>query len=253
MAIIKCPQCGKEVSDRTQKCPRCNTVLIEVQEKEKISVETVKTTAKENIINVALSTVFVFVAFIVCSFIAKLLASTFMGNYALEAIQLVDKITFSNKVLILILSTVFFCVLPLLFRQKPDIGYVSGIIITIILCIVCFCKHNSEVGNGLLELGRPDLYGIGTIYGKFNGFIIPLLHGALSFMGYEKETKQFVIRAIKALVVFFIIFGAGSFLLVAVVCMGTTGIALAQTLGSILIFVWAVVKSNEMKKLIKKA
>lgn len=252
MAIIKCPQCGKEVSNRTQMCPRCNTVLIEVEEKEKVSVEKVKTTAKENIINVALSTLLVFVAFMLCNIIAQPIAS-FMGNNAVEAIQLAHKLAFSSTILVLILSTVFFSVLPLLFRQKPDIGYISGIIITLILCIVCYCKHNSIIGNGLLELGRHDLYSMSAIYGKFNGFIVPLLHGAFSIMGYGKATKKFISSSVISLGAFLVIFGIGSFLSVSVLAMGITGIALIKTLGSILIFVFAVVKSDEMKRLIKKA
>lgn len=252
MAIIKCPQCGKEISDRTQTCPRCNEVLIKVEVKEKVSVETVKTTAKENIFNVALSTVFVFIAFLACYIIAHPIASTYMGDYAVEAIQFTHKLSFSSTILVLILSTAFFCLLPLLFRQKPDIGFASGILITLIMCMVCYCIHNSEVGKGLLELGRHDLYNISVIHGKFNGFNVPLLHGALSIWGYGKATKKFIINSVITLVVLFVIFGIGSYLSVSVFAMGMTGIALAQTFGSALIFVFVIMKSNEMKRLLKK-
>lgn len=38
MALIACPNCGKEVSDRAEKCPACGHVLIEPKEEEIIKV-----------------------------------------------------------------------------------------------------------------------------------------------------------------------------------------------------------------------
>lgn len=252
MAIIKCPQCGKEVSNRTQKCPRCNTILIEEEEKEKVSAKNIKTTIKENIINASLSMIFIFATLVVCQIIAQAIASVFLGQFAVEAIQLAHRLTYFCKFLVLMLSALFFSVLPLLFRQKPDIGYISGIIITIILCIICLYEHENTVGTMLLELGRPDLYSNSTLYGKCNGVIGPLLQGALSIMGYGNPTKKFIISSVKTLAVFFIFVGAGSFLLISVFAMGITGISLAQILGSVLVFAWSVVKSNEMKRLLNR-
>ena len=67
-----------------------------------------------------------------------------------------------------------------------------------------------------------------------------------SYMRYGYDSYHYFYRQA-------VFIGIGSFLSVSVLAMGITGIALIKTLGSILIFVFAVVKSDEMKRLIKKA
>ena len=49
MALIKCPTCGKEFSDRAQKCPQCGTSMEEVQRliKEQEEREAAEREAKE--------------------------------------------------------------------------------------------------------------------------------------------------------------------------------------------------------------
>lgn len=34
MALIQCPECGKEVSDKARKCPHCGYPLEELEKKE---------------------------------------------------------------------------------------------------------------------------------------------------------------------------------------------------------------------------
>lgn len=35
MALINCPECGKEISDTTDKCPHCGYPLMKIQNEEK--------------------------------------------------------------------------------------------------------------------------------------------------------------------------------------------------------------------------
>ena len=35
MALIQCPECGKEISDTTDKCPHCGYPLMKIQNEEK--------------------------------------------------------------------------------------------------------------------------------------------------------------------------------------------------------------------------
>ena len=52
MAIIKCPTCGKQITDRMEKCPHCNATLIEKKHEEQITKEVIKSSAKDSIVGV---------------------------------------------------------------------------------------------------------------------------------------------------------------------------------------------------------
>lgn len=45
MALIKCPECGAEVSDKAEKCPHCSYPIAQESEAEKI--QTIEMTSKK--------------------------------------------------------------------------------------------------------------------------------------------------------------------------------------------------------------
>lgn len=252
MAIIKCPQCGKEVSSRTEKCPYCNKVLIEVEKHESVSVETITQTAKENSINIIVSSVLVLLVFLIGNIITKLMVSTFLGSNGAEAIAYANKIGLSKIMIFTLIGVVFYCVLPLLFKQKPDIGFASGIIITILLCLICFAVQSGEIEKGLIEIGRPDLIAYSMSYAKFNGLFVFMLQGALAILSYGNKTKKFFVTAIILLVAYMIVYAVLGFVFVAVLQFGVFGFSLVQLIGGIAVFVIAIIKSNELKKMLHK-
>ena len=61
MAIISCPHCGKRISDRTEVCPNCNTVLIQKNDEIVVSKESILFDSKKSILGVVIATVEAFV------------------------------------------------------------------------------------------------------------------------------------------------------------------------------------------------
>lgn len=63
MAIVKCLNCGKQISDRSKKCPFCDAIFIGHQEKEKMSMKEEKIISKKNIIGSACAAIIFYVAY----------------------------------------------------------------------------------------------------------------------------------------------------------------------------------------------
>ena len=79
-----------------------------------------------------------------------------------------------------------------------------------------------------------------------------MLQGALSILSYGNKTKKFFITAIILLVTYMIVYTVLGFIFVTVLHFGVFGFSMVQLIGGIAVFVIAITKSNEMKKVLHK-
>ncbi len=70
MALIKCPDCGKEISDQTKACPNCGRPISANQEKQKQNA-TARPSAKTIIMVVGIIAAIIAMVFIYTNFIQK--------------------------------------------------------------------------------------------------------------------------------------------------------------------------------------
>jgi uncharacterized membrane protein YvbJ len=94
MALIKCPECGKEISDKAEQCPKCACPIDSQQGK----VETIELTGKKWKMQLILSAVLIILAVIsgVVSYIT--------GHYSIALVS----ITFIAIGLIWLLAVKFY-------------------------------------------------------------------------------------------------------------------------------------------------
>lgn len=79
MAIIKCPECGAEVSDKAEKCPKCAYPIIVVNSEEKI--QTVQLTRKKYKLLQLSSCLVLFISWFIIAFslLSKSVAGVIFG------------------------------------------------------------------------------------------------------------------------------------------------------------------------------
>ena len=244
MALIKCPSCGKEISSRVNECSFCGKVLIEAKPQEKVSV---KATMQENVLTGIFASVAAFVAFFICrSFVPALVSP--LGDYAATAAKQADEAGLLTIIMIMLVGMLFFCIMPILIKQKPAIGFVAVIIITAILCICCLCIYGGSVMGTISECMYNDM----KDYTQFYGAAVPMLQGAICIFSYEKGMKKSLLAAVVMLVVYVVIFALCAYLLMNVLYCGFFGISIAQIIGAAAIFIFAIIRSEGLKKLIKR-
>lgn len=174
MAIIKCPACGKQITDRMEKCPHCNTILIEKQNEEPITKESIKSSAKDSIIGVVSALVLTLVVEKVWSIITCIYAGKFMGSLALEAVSYAESVFDSKNLMLLIVDAVLFCVIGFIVQ--------NGAIM------------NSNVPPDVMMHVRYLSIGF--------GFAFPMVLGCLSISSYERKLKKGLLTQVILAVVF---------------------------------------------------
>lgn len=245
MAIIKCKSCGKQVSDRSEQCPFCKTVLIEHKTEEVISKEKIKGVLKETIIGCLVAAIISIFMYVVLGNVFSNIAATYMGENAGDAINFVTMSRFSSIILIAVIETIFLSILPVLFKAKPDIGYAVAAIVSILLCI--FFYFIQESADIEFPIGREDLANTCIFYLKFNAISLPLLQGSLSLSCYHKKIGKSLVLQMMMSVVYFVVTVGLVFLSVSVLAMGIAGIGLSQIVAGIVALVFALFLSGIKK------
>ena len=247
MAIIVCPNCGKKVTDRMEKCPHCHTVLIEQVEQPIITRETIKASAKDSIVGVAIATVLTIALVLIWSIIATIMAGKFMGNAAAMAVGGAKGVFLSENLIILIVGAVLFCVLSVLFNKKSGTQFVIGIIITILFCMIGFGVQNNEIMNANISPISID-YARSLSLGF--GFAFPMILGSLSIASYNRTLKKALIMQGVLSVGFIVLSVVLDVLVIAVFRMGTQGLSIANLISAIAVFGFALFPNKEFQHLI---
>lgn len=245
MAIIKCKNCGKQVSDRSEQCPFCKTVLIEHHTVEAVSNENIKGILKKTIIGCLIAAVISIFMYVALGTVLTSIANTYVGRNAGEAIEFVTMSRFSSIILITIIEIIFFIMLPVLFKAKSDIGYAVAAIVFVLLCIFFyFIQASADIE---FPIGREDLAVYCISYLKFSAISLPLLQGSLFLSGYHKKLGKSLMLQIIMSVVYFVVTIGLVFLSVSVLVMGIVGIGLSQTVAGIIVLVFTLFLSGIKK------
>lgn len=247
MAIIKCPTCGKQITDRMEKCPHCNTTLIEKKHEETITKESIKSSAKDSIIGVVFALVLTLAVEKIWSIIACIQAGKFIGMEVAEAVSYAESAFYSKNFVLLIVGAVLFCVLSILFKQKSATQFIGGIILTVLFCVIGFVMQsnavmNSNVPGDVLPWAKSLSLGF--------GFAFPMVLGSLSISSYEKSLKKSLLMQGLLGVVFIISSVLIGTLLLVVFVMGTNGVALGNLAAAIIVLILAVLKSKGFQQVI---
>ena len=247
MAIIKCPTCGKQITDRMEKCPHCNAVLFEKKHEEPITKEVIKSSAKDSIIGVVVALVLTLVVEKVWSIIACIQAGKFMGMVALEAVSYAESVFFSKNFALLIIGAVLFCVLSILFKQKSATQFIGGIILTILFCVIGFVMQSSAImKSNVPEDVLPWAKSLSIGF----GFAFPMVLGCLSISSYERTLKKSLLMQVLWGVVFIVSSVLIGTLFLVVLKFGTMGLALGNLASAIIILILAVLTNKGFQQVI---
>ena len=247
MAIIVCPNCGKKITDRMEKCPHCHAVLIEQVEQPIITKETIKASAKDSIVGVASATVITIVLVLIWSVIATIMAGRFMGMDAATAVSGARGVFLSENLIILIVGAVLFCVLSVLFNKKSGTQFVIGIIITLLFCMIGFGVQNKEIMNNNISPISID-YARSLSLGF--GFAFPMVLGALSIASYNRTLKKAMIMQGILAAIFIVLSVVLDLLVIAGFRMGTQGLSIANLISAVAVFGVALFSNKEFQQLI---
>ena len=247
MAIIVCPNCGKKVTDRMEKCPHCHAILIEQTEQPIITKETIKASAKDSIVGVASATVITIALVLIWSVIAIIMAGKFMGMETATAVSGARSVFLSENLIILIVGAVLFCVLSVLFNKKSGTQFIIGVIITLLFCMIGFGVQNKEIMNGNVP---PQCLMYAKSLSLGFGFAFPMVLGGLSIASYNRTLKKALIMQGILAAIFIVLSVVLDLLVIVVFRMGTQGLSIANLICAITVFGIALISNKEFQQLI---
>lgn len=247
MAIIKCPACGKQITDRMEKCPHCNAVLIEKKYEEPITKETIKSSAKTSIVGVAFALVLTFAVEKVWSVITCIYAGRFVGLFAADAVSYAEGVFYSENLVLLIAGAALFCVLSILFKQKSVTQFVGGIILTVLFCVIGFVMQNNAIMTSNIP---PNVIAYARSLSLGFGFAFPMVLGCLSIASYERTLKKSLLMQVILAVVFMVSSWLLGVLFLVVLRFGTNGLSLGNLIATIIVLVLAVLTNKGFQQLI---
>lgn len=247
MAIIKCPACGKQITDRMEKCPHCNAVLVERKHEESITKETIKSSAKAGIIGVVSALVLTFAVEKVWSVITCIYAGRFMGWVAADAVSYAEGVFYSENRVLLIVGAALFFVWSILFKQKSITQFVGGIILTVLFCVIGFVMQNNAIMTSNIP---PNVIAYAKSLSLGFGFSFPMVLGCLSIVSYERTLKKSLLMQVILGVVFMVSSWLLGVLFLVVLRFGTNGLSLGNLIAAIIVLVLAVLTNKGFQQLI---
>ena len=116
MAIIKCPSCGRQITDRMEKCPYCNAIL---KDDSKYNEDNIKVTLVDNIVGVVTALIFSFALFFLKQALENSLITPF-GDMPVIANSISKTLYFQKGFPILIIGAGLFCGVSKLLHKKSS-------------------------------------------------------------------------------------------------------------------------------------
>ena len=176
MAIIKCPNCGKEISDRSEKCIFCNAVLPPAAREILVPPEVKKQNIKAHMIRYILAAVSAFAVSYLIGVISAFILSMY-GENTKNMIMLIISGVLPKAFLFTILGAVLFSLFYLLLPEKPVIHHITQAASCILTTMLFWLILNDSAENP-----AQDVPVFCESYGLWYGLSFPLLQGALSFL-----------------------------------------------------------------------
>ena len=122
MAIIKCFNCGKQVTDRMEKCPQCNIVLLDNNLKKTAKIESTKVSLLSNIVGVVSALILTFCLSVPLNILTNNQMAAF-GDIALIARAISANLFFKwSGCIVLIIGATLFCMVSVFFHKKRYIS-----------------------------------------------------------------------------------------------------------------------------------
>lgn len=250
MAIIACPSCGKNITDRMKKCPHCGTALLTEKEPLPLTKEEVKTAAKDNLIGVLMATVLTLVVYWLWSHFASISLGKFYGEIAMVAMACAN--TIFNVVIfaLLVIEIVWLCLLPRLVNQTYQ--FFVYIISSVSFGVIGYIVQNFAFlhFSPLLVNGAAEVIEYGRYYSLGLGFAFPVLFGSLYLASHKRTVKKALFLQVGLSVGFLVLSVVLGLLMTVVFYMGIHGISMANLISAIVVFVLAVLTNNEFQRLI---
>lgn len=248
MALISCPHCGKRITDRTEVCPHCQTVLIQKNDTVIVSKASVLSDGKKNILAVAIATVEAFVFTRLIGTALGIICNYFMGEYGKRAFSDGSRAFQSNIYVILLVGLIIMFVLPMMLEKITKVKANTFVIaISVVLAFVFGISYASD--SSIIKLLQkanvsPEVMAVARIVPFFYAVSLPLYQGMFYLLNRKDNSKKgYFSQAIFA-VIALIITVIFAVVAVMILMMGTQGAAFAGALASLLMFIIASLRKK---------
>ena len=258
MAIISCPNCGKQITDRMEICPHCYTVLLKPKEASNMTKDTIKMVlkcggnfAKNRIILVLFATFFtILTCSIWCAFAIRLAIP--MGELARNSVDHAKSLFFYmpmpySTFKLLILEAALLCILPILLKEKATLQRVVGIAATVLFGIIgFFVQHHATL---TLRGITPEEMSYCLSLSLGFGSAFPMLLGSLLLLRSESKLKKSVAIQIGLCAIFIVLSVVLGYLMVNLLAMGMNSLSIGNLIAAVAVLVLAVLISGGFRHL----
>lgn len=255
MAIIKCPQCNKQISDRVKSCPHCGFVIIEETIDQKQDKEEVIYTNKQNFKFAGLAAIITILAIVLWQLISYFSVSVFIGSIAATALKTATIALLPQILLSVIFCAIVFSLFPNFFqkyiRTTNTVGQLITSFILSVLLIAVFSSSNvtSIAKINVDAVYIPIIFGYAQTCHCFFGLVVPLLLGGMYISNQVGVGRNQLVSA--SLV-------AATFLILVIICniitlilrlgLGVSGINISGIIATVMTFIATLVITNLKKK-----
>lgn len=248
MALISCPHCGKRITDRTEVCPHCQTVLIQKNDTVIVSKASVLSDGKKNILAAAIATVEALVFTRLIGVGLGIVCNSFMGESGKRAFAEGSKAFQSNMLVILFVGLIALCVLPTMLERIAKVKAQTFVIaVSVVLALIFGISYASpSVVTKLFQKANvaDEIMGYARIVPFYYAVTLPLYQGMFCLLNKNGNSKKGYIAqavfAVIALVITAILAVVGLMIL----CMGTLGAVFAGVIASLLMFIVASLRKK---------
>ncbi len=262
MAIIRCPHCGKSISDRAEKCQFCGQVLAKPEastaKAPPILAVVEQAAIKETVVSCCLVLGLTLLSLLLIRIIGTAIARAYLGESAANAVYASHAILRAPIMIGLLAGTVFMAVVPVLckriFRDKLCIIMIGAILACILYAV------GAGMIDGILKnvIPLPEFMwyaGFGTeIFAEMRGyttfwpFAISVLLTAITVAGYHRSLKTAAVLEAVLCAVHLVIWLIAACLLVAVFHIGLYGLSIAGVISAVITLAAALLAPSAIKK-----
>ena len=255
MALISCPNCGKRITDRTEICPHCNTVLIKKEDTPIVSKDSFISNGKKSILGLLIATVEAFIFTRLLAVFFGILCNVYMGETGKRAFTEGSRAFQSNIIIILIVGLIALCVSPLILEKITKVRAKAFIIgVSVVLALVFGISYlswstafkllaSARDANGYSIVGEMVIHDARYVL-FFYAAALPLYQGMFCLLNQSIANKKgYIQQAVFALIALALTLIL-SFIALSVLCMGTMGTAFAGVFAALIALIIVSVRKK---------
>lgn len=255
MALISCPHCGKRITDRTEVCPHCKTVLIQKNNESIISKESILSDGKKNVPSIAIATAEAFVLARLIGAVCGIICNVFMGENGKRAFSEGSRAFQPYMFVILFIGLIALCVLPTMFERITKVKARTFVkALSIVLAIIFGISFAPWPLTYRLLQAPKDAHGYSIVGDDivsdaivvvfFYAVTLPLYQGMFYLLNRNENRKKGYISQVIFAAIALVITVILAVVLVAFFGMGTLGAAFAGAIASLLMFIAASLRKE---------